>query len=67
MAEIVLQTTNDDALQSEVAPLILLQPIDNIPEERIDLAKNQGNTVDLEKFWIMVMTTKLVARSSLRL
>jgi len=33
MAKIVLQTTNDDQIQSEVAPSIALQPMYNIPEE----------------------------------
>jgi len=50
MAKIVLQATNDDQVPSEVAPSIALQPMDDIPEEQTDSAKNQGNTVDLEIF-----------------
>ena len=31
---------------NQVPPLIDIEARDNIPEERIDSAKNQGNTVD---------------------
>ena len=34
----------------KIASSIAVQPMNNIPEERIDLSENQGNTVDLEKF-----------------
>ena len=67
MAKIVLQATNDDAIQSKLASSIALQPMDNIPEEQIDSSKNQGNTVDLENFDRGNDTTKSVARSRLRL
>ena len=47
VAEIVLQTTNDDQVQSEVAPSIALQESDTPQKERINLTGNEGIKSDI--------------------
>ena len=50
MAKTVDSPSDQLQIQNKLYTSLALQPMDDIPEERIDLTKNQGNTVDLENF-----------------
>ena len=50
MAKTVGSSSDQLQIQNKLDTSLALQPMDNIPEERIDSSENQGNNVDLENF-----------------
>ena len=50
MAKTVGSSSGQLQIQNKLDTSLALQPMENIPEERIDSSGNQGNNVDLEIF-----------------
>ena len=50
MSKTVGSSSDQLQIQNKLDTSLALQPMDNIPEERIDLSEKQGNNVDLENF-----------------